>query len=355
MRIPLAYITMALLGTEAIKADNFAATVDYLYWNASQNDMNYALVYDDIDTLANGVAKYQRSDWASGVRIGIGYQLPCSWDTCFSWTRFHNSVKGKASSEFIIASQLLKPNGGLIVGGSAAEGSGPAKSAWNLNFDKFDLDFGYTLYNNDCYQFQPSVGIRGLIVTQNQHISYENFIDTSTGGNVNATVIQKNDFWGIGPGIGMNNTFKIGYGLSLVGNFSFSAFYGRLPSKTSTLIIETESDGNSSLGSSLGGESFGSFGHFRGAAALGDEIVTPTAFKLNRTKLIPSFQLFFGIEWSTVFGYCYPFSLAVGYETQYFWGLWRIQNSQIQSYFITSVDYSALELSGITARVSFGF
>lgn len=319
-----ALMLMMGMAVGGLEAACVTANVDYLYWHASQSDMNYALTVEDIDTFANMSANFQRSDWASGVRLGVGYAMPCSWDSRFTWTRFHNSVFGQTASHFILANQLLSITAGdLFIGGEGVE-AGPAKSRWDLNFDKFDLNFGGTLCNGRVFFFHPAIGITGIIVNQSQHISYDNFIDTFTERRANVTVKQVNNFWGIGPSAGFDSALRVGCGFSLVGQCTFSAYYGRVPSKSTTSIEE------------------------------GGETVT-SSFMLKRNKIVPAFQMFFGLEWGTKLLRCYPISATIGYETQYFWGLWRTQNSGIQDLYITDAGYNALEFSGITARVSFGF
>lgn len=309
--------------SEVTQAENFSANVDYLFWNVDQANMVYALVVDSVITLAHEEARSHPSQCASGFRIGAGYDFPCLWETYFSWTRLHHCSRDKIFTSNIIATPLLSPNfNSLFVGGPGSNG-GAATSEWTLNFDSFDLQFSYPLSENQAFFFEPILGIKGVIFNQSQNMRFNHFFDVSTDAFVSATARQINRYWGIGPSAGFNSAYCIGWGVSLLGEFSLTALYGRLPSKSVTVAEES------------GG-------------------VAKNTFILNTYRAIPALQFLIGLDWNTqIKGF--PVSLTLGYETQYFWGLWRKQNSNIQNIYHTNAGYDALLFNGLTVSAALAF
>lgn len=296
--------------------------IDYLYWNATQSNMTYAIIVDDPGTLGSIETLNQKTNWSSGFRLGAGTCLPCCGETHFSWTRFHNSAKGSNHQSFLVANQILAPDIGVIVGGDG-EG-GPAASRWNLNFDMFDWDFGFTLYDSCACSIHPILGVKGLRLNQRQLITYDNFRDTNNNERVNASVTQTNNSWGIGPKAGFESIIKLGCKFRLVGSFAASTLYGGRHTSATTSITETG-------------------------------VTTTHDFRDRRNRLSPQLEFFLGIDWSTCLCECYPLDLRVGYETQYFWNTWRVQNSVIQNFFVTHAGFGDLMLHGLTARLTVGF
>lgn len=297
--------------------------IDYLYWNATQSNMTYAIIFDG-DSLGNLETVNQKTAWSSGFRLGAGTCLPCCGETHISWTRFHNSVKGSSDDSFLIANQLLLPDSGFVIGGSGI--GGPAASRWNVNFDMFDWDFGFNLYDNCLCSIQPIVGVKGVRIDQNQLITYDNFLDTGSGLFVNALVNQINNSWGIGPKAGFEGAIKLGCRFRLVGSFAASALYGGLHTRATTSMTE-----------------------------IATSDTTTSKFRHQRNRLTPQLAFFIGVDWSTCLCECYPLDVRVGYETQYFWNAWRVQNSVVQNFFITNAGFGDLMLHGLTARLSVGF
>lgn len=306
----------------ASTGNEFWLDVNYLYWNATQSNMTYAVIVDSTDTFANPSTVNQKTEWSSGFKLGAGYCLPCCWDTHFLWTRLHNSVTGSTSEPVIVANQLLAPGTGFVIGGTGI--GGPASSKWNLDFDMFDLDFGFTLCDNAMCSIHPFIGLKGGKINQNELIIYENFLDTGTQEILNASIDQVNNYWGVGPQAGFSSAYKLGCGFSLIGDFAIAALFGK---HHSTATTHTEEEG----------------------------VTNESTFLNKRNKLIPTFQLFIGLDWNTCLCDCYSVSLGVGYETQYFWNTWRVQNSTIQNFFITNAGFGDLMLNGLTANITLGF
>lgn len=307
--------------------------IDYLFWRADQSGMTYAVGGENPnivigESIGNTRNFQQESDWHSGFRLGVGYDLPCSWGLNFSWTRFHNRAKSHDNAPVIIATELLDIQGDFFFGGTTFGGT--TNSCWNLNFDMLDLDIGTCLYANCRFSFSPYLGLKGGWIYQNQKIFYNNFVGNFGSPNqffINSTVNEINRFSGAGPKVGFYSEYNFFKCFSLISNFSTALLYGFSHNPTTTFIDN-----------------------------LTEEVVeTNSRFDFHQRQIVPTVQMLIGLQWDRCFCSCYEVSLALAYELQYFWNTWRNQNSTTQTIFITDAGYGDLMFQGITAELALQF
>ncbi|MGE3954785.1 MAG: Lpg1974 family pore-forming outer membrane protein [Parachlamydiales bacterium] len=317
-------LAICLLTQPAAAAPCVWAHGDYLYWHAIQTNMAYGVAVDDINTFSDLNVLNQKCDIQSAFRVGLGWKPSCvCWEATFDYTRYHNTVTGSTFEPVIIASQLLAPNLGFIVGGDDL--GGPAISKWRLNLDMFDLNFALPLCFCCSCRVSPYIGLRGGIIHQNQRISYVDFVDTNTAARVNATVNQRNNFSGVGPKAGFSALYPILCGISLTGDLALSAAYGEFDWMDQSII-----------------------------AVQGDGVVFGTTSKSKLSRFVPMLQALIGLDWRRC--WCgYTLSIAAGYEVQYYWNTWRTQNSIIQSFYVSNVGFGDLALHGLTLRFGIGY
>jgi hypothetical protein len=324
----LCFLFLALFTSclQSAPAD-FSVNVDYLLWKPSQSNMTYGLAIDTFPTVGNMRPLNQCNQYASAVRLGIGYDLPCLWDTHFYWTHLNNHVTGSSSSVPVFANQLNGTNDLFALGGNGV--GGPTTSKWSLNFDTFDLDFGRTICVWQGFRVRPLIGLKGAVINQDQRISYTNFLDVTLAltDRINGAVRQDNDFSGVGPKAGFSAAYDLGWGFDLVGDFSASALYGTHKSNTGIQVEDFNTQ----------------------------ELLSTYHFIDNQNRLIPTAQLSLGINWNTCFYGCYNLTLGVAYETQYFWNTWRTRNSGSQDLFVTNVSKGDLMFQGVTFRLGVAF
>lgn len=319
--LSLALFTSCLQSASA----DISVNVDYLLWKPTQSNMSYGLAVDDFPPTSV-VPLNQRNKYASGVRLGIAYDMSCLWDAHFYWTHLKNHVTGSATSAPILANQLFSLTNLLALGGDGI--GGPATSKWDLSFDTFDLNFGRTICVCQGFQVRPLVGFKGAIINQDQRITYTNFLDVSGGPipRVNGLVFQDNDFSGVGPKAGFSATYDLGWGFDLAGDFSAAALYGTHKSSSNVQVL-----------------------------TLGLDPISASNFIDNQNRLIPTVQLSLGINWNTCLYGCYNLFLGVAYETQYYWNTWRTRNSGVQDILITNVGKGDLMFQGVTFKLGATF
>lgn len=143
--------------------------------------------------------------WNWGFRVGAGYEFAnsCSGVGVY-WTHFNSHKHGDHNEK--------------------------NNRQWKIDFDAVDILWGYRSHLSSCVVLTPYVGVKYANINQRLHT---NFVSTATNITDPAVVhtrsrgFVKEEFWGVGPEIGIEGDFGIGGGLSLYGNIALSTLYGR--------------------------------------------------------------------------------------------------------------------------------
>lgn len=311
------------------KHNTFFLDGEFLYWRPDQAGMTYCLTTNDISFFLGSKNKevHQESSWGPGFRVGAGYQFAkASCDLSTYWTRFHHSMHSSVSGPFIFGTQLLSPLGNLSIGGKGSD-LGKARSKWRLNVDLVELDFGYRLLFKQRLLLHPYLAIEGGWIDQLQTIKYNHFLNEASDTIFNSTVKQKNDFSGVGPKLGMNGDFALGCGFGIMGNIAASFLYG-FASNPVRVSVKGDPQGFP---------------------------VSPMVVKYSQHRLIPIVQAQIGLDWKHKCFKNGSITLSIAYESQYFWGTWRNQDSLIQNVYISDGGYGNLMLQGGTGQLKLAF
>jgi hypothetical protein len=316
----------AILSNFSLKADRrYFGEIEYLLWNFSQINMANAVTVQDNTNLLNFDEIRQEDHWTSGFRLSAETEFCSNLNTRLSWTRFHSKFKDSKSDQVLLATELLIPNTRLIFGGDGL--GGPATSKWTVNFDTLDWDFGMPFFCNSQFDLFPFIGLKGSIIRQEQFITYENFFDLNSGGaRLDGFVKEKNDFYGVGPKIGVSLSYLLSSKCHLDGLFASSVLCGKQFSPSISSFSEPSVP-----------------------------LFFTSKFHTDQWRIIPFVQCYLGFSWHSCICKCFPAVFGLGYEVQFFWDLWRTQNSVVQQVFITDAGYGALMLQGLTASLSVCF
>lgn len=177
--------------------------------------------------------------WDPGFRVGVGYGMNRDqWDTQAYYTWFHtrgtesiSSLPGTIHSGFLGNFYVSNPNG-LGLSGPAYES---AYVDWTIHYDIVDWELGRQFWVSRSLALRPFVGIKGGWINQSMHSTWENpafngsqFVNPQF---FNTGVEKvKNDFWGIGPSIGINTKWNLFTGsfqlFNLLGDFSGALMWG---------------------------------------------------------------------------------------------------------------------------------
>jgi len=172
--------------------------------------------------------------WDLGFRIGARYELKHDqWDTQLVYTRFKTQGKDYASrGPGSMHSTFL---GNFYVNNSEGSGiTGPAYESasinWAIKVQIFDVELGRTFLIGKSVEFHPFIGAKVGSIHQCVHSKwYKPQLDEAPFFNLGIENI-KNNFWGIGPEVGINSTWALFTGnhhaVSFFGDMSGALMYG---------------------------------------------------------------------------------------------------------------------------------
>ena len=320
----------------------FSISADYLYWNAVQDQMQYAAVLpggvqgvinqvgdgSPVNVIDNLSLIDPSFEYQSGFRIGIGYQVPCSnWDCQLSWVRLHENLSSSVSELNGGVIPLASPVSslfGFIDSEPMNFGFGStATSHWKFEFDTLDLQIGRLCTFSYGLQMRPYIGIKAASIRQKQHIQYLGF--ALSDGIVNIETIKKNDFRGIGPSFGMDASWEFFPHFNLTSGICGSLLYGKFDVHVNPFVSQLNNSINITLKNS------------------------------KKNRLRPTVDANIGIEWQDCLCGKFPVRIGVAYEAQYWWNQWLVPSSVISSIIGGSSPQGDLMLSGLTVNAEIGF
>ncbi|HEY4255044.1 MAG TPA: Lpg1974 family pore-forming outer membrane protein [Chlamydiales bacterium] len=176
------------------------------------------------------------AEWNPGVRINGGYQWK-DWALFVNWMYIQNKAQGHKSTD---TTKGFFPVLSLDPRLEKTDYITAATQNWRLNFNAAEIGVSYPWKARLGLHLKPHAALKVAFVDQTAVANY--------GGGIFSEgldeLLIKNNFWGIGPAIGLMPVVQFPMGFSLVGDLSASALAGRLFVKqresylTSTLYSE---------------------------------------------------------------------------------------------------------------------
>jgi hypothetical protein len=207
--------------------ENWQVSLDFLAWNANQSASdNWGQIFYDPAVNNNLKILSVPFDINYGLRGSIESQNN-SYDILAQYTWF--SQTGKNQAQVQAPSEIHSTfQGNLFIGNNMGTGlSGPiyrfAKISWNILFNIADIQLGTHYYPSPNISLKPFIGIKSGSINQ----TINTYWSEPTTGNFTATEDLKNNFWGIGPSIGINTTWHLFRDLSFIGNASAAVLVGQ--------------------------------------------------------------------------------------------------------------------------------
>lgn len=269
-----------------------------LYWYASEEtsstwanaisaDVRDGRIYDTFS------AENINFDWNYGFRAGAAYTLNHDlWNTRIYWTHYTTNAT-KTASDALILTEFF---GGFIAG----EISDWARIKWKLNYNTLDWDISRNFHLCKGLTLKPYFGIKGAWIDQSIRFNSHVILQDNQIVDYNSKERLKNDFWGLGPSIGLSGDWQFFSRTEskccLISDFSCTTMWGNWN-------FEDEYEG-----------------------LPGDVIaVNQPRYTLGALQL----RGFMGFGWSTPINcMCSMFNLQVGYEVQYWFNQLRIPTFQ---------------------------
>ena len=95
-----------------------------------------------------------------------------------------------------------------------------ADAHWHVDFYDLDLVLGRNYFVSRYLALHPYFGLTSAWIQQHRHVRFE-----EPSGDL-MKLRSKNNFWGIGPRLGIDSQFYLGRNFSLYGNFSGALLWG---------------------------------------------------------------------------------------------------------------------------------
>lgn len=145
----------------------FDVFAEALYWQPSET-IDWAFTIDNQQNVLKDSFKTLVFDWAPGFRVGAGYHMKHDqWDTQASYTRYYSTAKDHAQGS--VTSGFLAPK---II--PLLQPFSTGNICLRFNYNMFDFDIGRSMLSSACFEFRPSIGLRGGRIAQTIHSSWTN-------------------------------------------------------------------------------------------------------------------------------------------------------------------------------------
>jgi hypothetical protein len=155
--------------------------------------------------------------WDFGFRIGVGFYLNHDqWEFDLSWFWYNNNQE---TSSATVANTFLIP---LWFNLDPQAGNQQASARWGLTMNILDISLGKPYHISRYVVFHPFFGVRAAWIDQTYVARYGGDWQSESG----VKFIGKNDFWGVGPRIGVNTKWYLGADFELLANISTSFLIG---------------------------------------------------------------------------------------------------------------------------------
>ncbi len=210
---------------------DFYATGSFIYWQPQQENMelgisvpNNGLNLVDTSVVANPGSVINMSfDYKPGFKVGLGMNFDYdNWDAYAEYTWLHGTnskssnapAGGGAIYVFGYHPQVLATPGSTSVATTASE-------SWKLKLDFADLQLARSYYVGTKLSFRPFLGARAAWIRQK--VDYASSLNTA----VSLSSTKQSRSWGLGPSIGLDTNWMLGYGLRVLGKAEADLLYTR--------------------------------------------------------------------------------------------------------------------------------
>lgn len=208
---------------------------DVLYWKpweralVATNHKSDVFVTDDFTKAS--VAR-PHFEWSLGYRLNAGYLFPAyHWDVGASWTHYTSHLsqhKSSHGSAFLGMFPIRSLSDDIFEGDYVFD----SQLKWKLIVNMLDVQFGryFTVFHR--LDLKPYCSLRNAWIKQHGRIAYQGGIFLigilAPGVSLNGTdlIKMKNNYWGMGPRIGIAPRLAIGKGFGLNADAAISALYG---------------------------------------------------------------------------------------------------------------------------------
>lgn len=313
-------------------------TFDVLYWHAKVGGTKFA--YSDQDPRGQlpikGRAKEVGFEWDWGLKAGLGYNFEHDgWDLRGEYTWFDSSGSDSTTSGITDSIVPLRGSSKIVANESTSIDNEflyctSAKSQYDFDYSAIDFELGRSYFISRNLSFRPHWGLKTAWIDQKQLTRY-------SGGDINPStptqlglegntihIKDECDFWGLGPRVGLDSKWHLGYGFSIFGDVAGSLLFG---------YFDVE--------------------HKEHYSQFHDNRIKISA---NRHAFSPSAQMQLGLRYDKyIHNNAQHIGVGIGFEAQYWWRqnqMLKIDDAQVLKYERYSEDVS---MHGISLDIQWDF
>ena len=234
-------------------------------------------------------------DWTCGSRVKMGFYTDKNkWNVEGMWTYIRiNNDSGINPSNGGLIPLFLAPS--VLYGLYEGVQNMSASARWTGNINIIEINFGKPYHISRYVTFNPYFGIKSAHINQDFTARYGGVFEAYPGralkSATNLKTLFKNDFWGIGPKVGLKSDWLFGKNFSFLGNVAASILYS----------------------------------HFDVCQSIHIQDITYFQIKHDFYTNTPNVEIQMGLSWFCVFKEKTKFSLKVAYEMQRFWEMNRFR------------------------------
>ncbi|MBX3719619.1 MAG: hypothetical protein KF898_08225 [Parachlamydiales bacterium] len=278
---------------EPLEAKRVNFFVSYLFWKTLEDNLEYVIKGEEVPSSqvapfvpadANGDFKFGTMGWSSGVRAGLGYTFNHDlWDvfgiyTYYSTDGTHETKRPKKAG--LNLETTFRDNSGIFAP------NGKAHSHASLVYMEGDLLLGRRFLISDDILLKLLMGMLGTNFDQHWRIRYSGTVN----GVKSTNHIQNNwEYSAGGARLGVNLDWYMGWGLSLIGQFS-------------------------------GALTLGYYDFFYKAFNKTTNPNPTGVAHFKETRIVPTAQAMLGLEWGKFYN-SWGFYFSAGYEVNSWFGL----------------------------------
>ncbi len=289
----------------------FFATADFLWWKLYEGGTDYLFKAKNDRGIfpVKGNIKHFNFEWEPGFKVGLGYLFEHDgWEANIEFTYFKTHARSSASSH---SPDLFPLAGNPVLNFTKAKGH------WHVNFYDIDFVLGRNYFVSKFLSLCPFFGLASAWIDQHRRIHF-----IAEGGD-RIVLKNKNDFWGIGPRLGLDAQFAFCEHYSCYGNISGNLLWGDFH------VNEFDKDNTTNI-------------EFHD-------------LHYNLHRMVPNVAFGLGLAYETTFAQnCYHLLIKCGYENQYWW-----RQNQLPIPDVNSLEFRRasqdLSMQGLTVEFRLDF
>lgn len=222
-------------------------TFNFTYWQAMQGGMDIALPAQATATapvtgftqsaLGNSVI-VQDFEFKPGFQIGFGWNgAKDDWALYGEYTWMRGTTNTTATPPVPSASSangvsigttgVLMPTSwlsGLYTNNATTN----ITSEWEYTFDILDFQLSRPFYSGARFTLEPFYGVRALWISQEMNLTATVLnVTGQTATTSPRSASYDSDSWALGPRVGFNGNWHLGYGIRFIGDTSLSLLFTR--------------------------------------------------------------------------------------------------------------------------------